>query len=971
MDIFPIWKSTFYESDSDSVKFRILKWGVQEICRATAVRLPDDELLRIGLNKPCQNFLDSNIDVSATGTTSSNAYAEFSLQIWNESNSQWFNAYDFAFVNDWSYGEHDAEGSFSEPINGHAAPGQLIPYSVCSTSLTEETICYEEYDNSPYISFNPNEVAFNYSGGTMTLTIFSNGSWYISSITDGFHASQTSGYPGTSTITITADENTLAKIKNGEIQFVTRNEFGTTTASVPITQAAAPAWLNVTSGDGLEFDGHRTTWRVTYETNLDVVYYKIVRYLDTVATGTSSSGVATFEIPESHDPEQIAYRMLFYSRDTLDTGYYLGGAGAIQNALAAEISVYPSETTVYGEGSFTAVVESTYDWSATVPSGITLSQTTGSSGTTYITVSHAEVDDDIMSTVTFTTNGVNATTDTATLVVDRRVKNYAGDYLTLEVVSGDTLTILHRGKTQGGTAYIEYSLDNGASWQYKWFIDPTPGSHVNRLAINNLYSGSTVLLRADFREPNLRLYVSTEGNASFNVKGNALSLVYGNSFSGQTTMPSNCNNVFSGFFAGSSVINAKYLAIPAVTDGFCQSLFEGCTHLVTPPPLPSMQVGAYTYAYMFNGCTSLAYAPALPATTLGNYCYASMFRRSLITTAPSLPATILKKGCYANMFLGCDSLVNTQNILPAAKLENECYSNMFASCPSLVTAPTIAATTLATDCCNGMFYGCTSLVNVQNTLPATTLADRCYEDMFYRCTSLVNAPQLPATTLADSCYTSMFYRCTSLRDAPQLPATELKWYCYSHMFDGCTSLRTCPDLPATKLQGYCCRAMFYGCTSLVKAPELPATVAEPYCYMEMLSGCVSLMTPPELPATTLSKQCYKGMFKGCSHLNSAPALPATVIAESCYEEMFAGCTSISESPVLPADRLHSGCYLNMFSGCTGLSYVRCLATWAGFGEGTRGWMKGVQQEGMFVRSGNTSWVRGENGIPDGWTIVNA
>lgn len=47
----------------------------------------------------------------------------------------------------------------------------------------------------------------------------------------------------------------------------------------------------------------------------------------------------------------------------------------------------------------------------------------------------------------------------------------------------------------------------------------------------------------------------------------------------------------------------------------------------------------------------------LPATTLASSCYDSMFRGcSGLVTAPELPATILAEGCYDSMFRGCSKL---------------------------------------------------------------------------------------------------------------------------------------------------------------------------------------------------------------------------------------------------------------------------------------------------------------------------
>lgn len=204
MDIFPIWKSTFYETEADRVKFRILKWGVQEICRATAVRLPDDELLRIGLNKPCQNYLDSKIDLDATGVTISNAYAEFSLQIWNESNSQWFNAYEFAFVNDWSYETMHIGDGYSAPINGHAAPGQIISYS-CICETTGKTMCYDDEKDFYFRITSGKNATIGDDGGNWIITYDTNREevYYVVSTPTGEYTGWTSG--GTLVVPIPAN----------------------------------------------------------------------------------------------------------------------------------------------------------------------------------------------------------------------------------------------------------------------------------------------------------------------------------------------------------------------------------------------------------------------------------------------------------------------------------------------------------------------------------------------------------------------------------------------------------------------------------------------------------------------------------------------------------------------------------------------------------------------------------------------
>ena len=180
-------------------------------------------------------------------------------------------------------------------------------------------------------------------------------------------------------------------------------------------------------------------------------------------------------------------------------------------------------------------------------------------------------------------------------------------------------------------------------------------------------------------------YNHFNSNAQFNISGNIMSLIYGDNFIGQTTLPS-VNYIFGNIFRNSNVVDASHLILPATT------------------------LSNYCYAYMFYGCTSLTKAPALSATTLVNNCYYNMFYGcTSLTEAPALPATTLASNCYAFMFQGCTSLITAQKKLPATTLAEWCYSSMFTGCTSLVIAPDLPAKTLSKYCYAWMFSGCTRL----------------------------------------------------------------------------------------------------------------------------------------------------------------------------------------------------------------------------------------------------------------------
>ena len=298
--------------------------------------------------------------------------------------------------------------------------------------------------------------------------------------------------------------------------------------------------------------------------------------------------------------------------------------------------------------------------------------------------------------------------------------SWADDYLTFVAKGSGTFTF-----TPKNSNVISYSTDGGETW--------TQG---NSVAVN---SGGKVMWKGTMTPSTsypqgIGTFSATVG---FDVQGNAMSLLYGDNYKGQTSLTEK-NCAFYNLFNGNTkVVNTKNLSLPAMTlTNFCYlSMFDGCTSLTTAPQLPAMILADKCYLNMFKGCTNL-------------------------TTAPQLPATTLAESCYSYMFQGCSSLITAPE-LPATTLAENCYNYMFSSCTNLTTAPELPATTLVSNCYNYMFNACTSLTKAPE-LPATTLANYCYGNMFRGCTSLTTAPELPATILVNNCYGYMFYGCSKL-----------------------------------------------------------------------------------------------------------------------------------------------------------------------------------------------------------------
>ena len=62
----------------------------------------------------------------------------------------------------------------------------------------------------------------------------------------------------------------------------------------------------------------------------------------------------------------------------------------------------------------------------------------------------------------------------------------------------------------------------------------------------------------------------------------------------------------------------------------------------------------------------------------------------------------------------------------------------------------------------------------------------------------------------------------------------------------------------------------------------------------------------------------------------------------------------------------------MFSGCTSLNYIKCLVTNIVDSDQVNAWVSGVSSAGTFVKHPDMDdWSTGTQGIPEGWTIIDA
>lgn len=246
--------------------------------------------------------------------------------------------------------------------------------------------------------------------------------------------------------------------------------------------------------------------------------------------------------------------------------------------------------------------------------------------------------------------------------------DYSQKYFTMVVTVGGDIT--WTGSITNNT--LSYSKDNGKTWttansgtsisvaagdKVLWKGTPTPQSSkgIGR------FSGTT--------------------NTRYSVEGNAMSLLFGDNFKGQTSLNGKDCALYYLFYNNTNITSAENLSLPATT------------------------LATQCYLGMFRHCSRLTTAPSLPATIAKSYCYSQMFDGcSSLTTAPELPATWLESGCYSQMFSGCVSLT-TAPVLRTRSLDNDCYYKMFTYCRNLNSITCFATYIGASNCTRDWVYG--------------------------------------------------------------------------------------------------------------------------------------------------------------------------------------------------------------------------------------------------------------------------
>lgn len=532
--------------------------------------------------------------------------------------------------------------------------------------------------------------------------------------------------------------------------------------------------------------------------------------------------------------------------------------------------------------------------------------------------------------------------------------NYAEEYLTFEALENNFQI------TNINTSVTTYYRINNGSW-VEW----------NAGTIITINNSQTVQFKAAASDMQWSPVVNDK---NFNICGNIMSVIYGDSFISKTTFPST-TSIFSFTLQNSCVVNANNLILPVttLTERCYESMFESCTLLETAPKLPATTLAKECYKYMFIDCTSLTITPELPATTLAERCYFGMFCGCVsLTTAQKISATILAPFCCYEMFYDCTSLTTAPDLLSTI-LVSHCYEYMFKNCEKLNRIKMLATNISAEYCLNDwvLYVAETGIFTKSSEAPEIIEGDdgipigwiikthpdandkdylkfEALNDVFINieesgsdmtsnisysydkgtwiewnykneCIELLKGDYIYLKGNNPSGLNKSHITGYNQDENGDYVYDEINWPDGNKRF--VITGKNGEDNGMVKASGNIMSLLY---NDDFESDNAINGILPSYCFAGLFCGCASLITAPTLPAIYLSQYCYSSMFQGCTSLRIAPTLPSTALADWCYTLMFYDCTSLITSPTLPAIRLTEGCYRGMFTNCRNLRNAPAL-----------------------------------------------
>ena len=197
--------------------------------------------------------------------------------------------------------------------------------------------------------------------------------------------------------------------------------------------------------------------------------------------------------------------------------------------------------------------------------------------------------------------------------------NYESLYTTLEILSAGTLSFQSESCPEGvvsSTVVLDYSI-NDSGW-----------THITWTTSINVQAGDSVRIKALFSDRPRGTYSgdyapSLSGStAVFNVYGNALSLLYGDAFTGYTAFTD--YYAFSGLFKDTNVVSAKHWVLPKQETYYAKwfnQTFQNAHMLIEGPVFrcSSASTSCFDWCFIYNTSLEKIAVPYLEQIPTGGF----------------------------------------------------------------------------------------------------------------------------------------------------------------------------------------------------------------------------------------------------------------------------------------------------------------------------------------------------------------
>ena len=179
------------------------------------------------------------------------------------------------------------------------------------------------------------------------------------------------------------------------------------------------------------------------------------------------------------------------------------------------------------------------------------------------------------------------------------IKDYAKDYFTIENTGDDILSVVFKQLSPETGDF----LDSQVTISYRRINS----DWVEQYEPINIEPHESIEIKANLRNLSSLNMCVMEGNTTCDVKGNIMSLLFGDDFIGKTDLTGYDYAFTYLFYNNQNIIGAENLVLPATTlaDGCYGGMFSNCSSLTTAPELPATVLVDGCYSYMFYGCTNL------------------------------------------------------------------------------------------------------------------------------------------------------------------------------------------------------------------------------------------------------------------------------------------------------------------------------------------------------------------------------